>query len=117
MLENSECRYCYIINNFELYGPEICKKNNLSYCFITYGNFGNATVITVMSSEGNLGKVNGKEIKDRCFKGMELNPKNISEKLEYLSTINFDVMIHLNYENPNVTYGNKYIGRSYKLYN
>lgn len=117
LLENSECRYCYIINNFELYGPEICKKNNLSYLFITYGNFGNATAITVMSSEGNLGKVDGKEIKDGCFKGMELNPKNISEKLEYLSTINFDVMIHLNYENPNVNYRNKYIGKSYKLYN
>lgn len=104
LLENSECRYCYIINNFELYGPEICNRNNLSYCFITYGNFGNTAVITVMSSEGNLGRINGEEIKDGCFEGIENNFESISKKIEYLSTINFDVLIHLNYESPSVTF-------------
>lgn len=104
LLENSECRYCYIINNFELYGPEICKRNNLSYCFMTYSIFDNAVVMTVMSSEGNFGRINGEEIKDGCFEGMEMTSKNISEKFEYLSTINFDVMIHLNYESPSVTF-------------
>lgn len=103
LLSNAECKHCYIVNNFELFGEEICKRNNLSYLFFTYGKMMDTIVITIMSSKGNLGRINGEEIKTGCFKDLE----NISfDKIQELldDDDDFDINIFINYENPKISF-------------
>ena len=67
-LQNTRCQHCDIINNFELYGPSICKSNNIKYLFVNIGTIMKTPVITILSSKGNIGRLNGELIKDGIYK-------------------------------------------------
>ena len=104
IVENSKCRHCDIINNFELYGEEICNRLGYSYIFFTFGEIDGAIVVTIMSSKGNLGRMNGEEVRTGIFKDLE--PKSIKELVNYCYENigeTADVSIFLKYEHPKFT--------------
>ena len=68
LLNNTRCQYCDIVNNFELYGPDICKNNNIKYLFTNMGRIMGNPVITILSSNGDVGRINGEIIKNGIYK-------------------------------------------------
>lgn len=96
ILDNSRCQHCDIINNFEMFGPQICETNNLNYLFVNVGNIMSALAISILSTNGNLGRLNGKEIATGIYKDFfnkEIEIKDITDILEKEFKGNYDVII------------------------
>jgi len=102
LIQNAECQNCLIVNNFELYGEEICKKHNLTYCFIGLGHANGQLVITAITSEGKIGKLNGIECKTGIFKNLTTTDE-FKKIANDLSKKEFDVLIAVHYDNPKFT--------------
>ena len=100
-LNNTRCQYCDIVNNFELYGPDICKNNNIKYLFTNIGHIMGNPVITILSSNGDVGRINGELIKNGIYKDCfdEKGRGDLSEILKILEkefkNNDYDVIINV----------------------